>query len=109
MTKNEYEKQIEYLTENPDRIGDAWVCGEGLFAFCSKSRSGVSSGIGCLTMIRKDHHVTSEAFEDEIRTDQRIPVDPLDVRPEHLPVFKEWQEKLDVELEREPYVFTPFE
>lgn len=75
-----------------------------LFAFCTpdgeqQNRDG--KYCGCLTQIRIG---AGEGWTDEltteIRADERIPKNSGDITREHIPVFQEWQRKLDVVLGR---------
>ena len=73
-----------------------------LFSFCTKSGK-TENNCGCLTQIRKNHcNSPAEAatlkLTAEIRADERLPDDPLNIEPHHLPVFAEWQRRLDEEL-----------
>ena len=122
---DKYDIAIQYLTENPDRIADAWADPQVyearcLFAFASKTRHVIgdsSDSVGCLTMIsvgcltmirsgRSSHVENSDkdsrlaALESEIRADERIPLSWDAIQLSHLPVFAEWQRRLDKELNR---------
>jgi len=123
--KDKYDEAIEYLTRNPDQICRAWdatwshVAG-CLFRPASASTTDPGRGIpwpldrtgsfqcGCLTTIRlgepgKYGHAVLAETEDltkEIRADERIPKTIKEVTVEHLPVFAEWQRRLDKELNR---------
>lgn len=105
-SKDEYDDAIAYLTANPSDIMNAWhnpsdVEGGCLFRYTSGERSGTYWGgtrpaCGCLTQ------VASGAFPSpnvqltlEIRKDSRIPHMPEDITVDDLPVFAEWQRKLD--------------
>lgn len=59
-------------------IESSWASAELLFQFAGELEK--CSDIGCLTMIRTNSNVS--------------------IRVEHLPVFAEWQRRLDVELGR---------
>ncbi len=97
-----YQEQINYLTKNPLSIMSHWCAGEGLFKWVGN----MLQGAGCLTMIRSDSpgyssfKVFIKGKEDdklraEIKADERIPKRAADITVECLPVFKEWQEKID--------------
>ncbi len=112
---DKYDEAVEYLTDHPDEIYDAWGCGaededdqpyvhaQCLFQFATRNGEW-SVDYGCLTQIRvgfgevevEDNHQLTL----EIRADERIPSHGLDIRVEHLPVFAEWQRRLDRELGR---------
>ena len=116
-TKNKYDAAIEYLLAQPDfdqAVFRAWVdpnnYPEGcLFSFVTpdkeqrviKLQTGRYERCGCLTQI---HSREGEACTPEltmaIRADSRLPDCVEDIRPEHLPIFKEWQERIDRELGR---------
>lgn len=56
---------------------------------------------GCLTTVRQGTHVApTPELTEAIRADVRIPQDAHEITLEHLPVFAEWQRRLDTELER---------
>lgn len=57
---------------------------------------------GCITMIRGSNFYVAATPEltAEIRSDERIPKNADLIRVEHLPVFAEWQRKLDIALDR---------
>jgi hypothetical protein len=100
---DKYDMAVEYLTEHPDEIYDAWGNpflhkGGCLFQFCNAN--GYNAIIcGCLTQIRRGGYAAeTEELTEEIRNDERIPSSALDIRAEHLPVFAEWQRRLDKEL-----------
>lgn len=100
-----YDEQIECLTQYPEAIYHSWNASQGLF----KAIRGDSFvydlkySAGCLTQIRV---VESRAafvngkvdinLTKEIREDARIPTDPFKITAEDLPVFKEWQERIDL-------------
>jgi hypothetical protein len=101
---DKYDKQIKFLTANPERITRQWESGIGLFQFidrsCDDNESNINSG--CLTMIRSNmscvaiinRNVNNEITE-QIRNDERIPINSNDIKVEHLPIFAEWQRKVD--------------
>lgn len=93
----DYDAQIKRLTENPENIYGEWVGGTGLFAYCGDKS--LNPRIGCLTMIRDGslRVAATPELTEAIRADKRIPADATKIRPEHLPVFKEWQERIDAE------------
>ena len=98
---NKYDEAIEYLTENPGQIYDAWMDpdshqGGCLFKFLP-GPDNVDQWIGCLTQIRFKPKLYSSRvpFLDEIIQDERIPFRPSDITIEDLPVFKEYRERVD--------------
>lgn len=104
----DYDRQIAKLTENPQQIQIDWSIGEGLFKFVEPQDKMFYEHSGCLTMIR-DRPQLSKAYTNsgvdekltlEIASDERIPKYNNDITVESLPVFKEWQEKIDKLLEQ---------
>jgi hypothetical protein len=102
---DKYDLAIEFLTQNPDKIWDAWnhpAVNEGgdLFMYAHRST-------GCLTQIRRDPETYSGTISQsaEILADERIPKFPADITVESLPVFAEWQRRLDTELGVDRNVF----
>lgn len=104
--KDRYDVAVEYLTKHPEDIQACWTWpwsdhpGGCLFLLCSKDQNR-ANGCGCLTQVRagtldaeRYHHTLA------IRADERLPANPNDIRVEDLPVFAEWQRKLDRELGR---------
>lgn len=97
-----YDEQIAYLTKYPKQIENHWLKGEGLFKLLSGWHS-FRFNAGCLTTIRSNPtsnkvYIKEDIDEDltlQINSDIRIPKSPEDITVEHLPVFKEWQEKID--------------
>jgi hypothetical protein len=96
---DKYDLAIEFLTQNPDKIWDAWnhpAVNEGgcLFMYAHHST-------GCLTQIRsaaEDYCGSPLPQIAEIIADERIPERSANITVESLPVFAEWQRKLDAEL-----------
>lgn len=94
----DYDSQIKRLTEKPWLIENDWSLGEGLFKH-------VGNGLlrGCLTMIRgggsqNKAYIKGEYNEElaiAIAKDERLPNSSYHITPAHLPVFKEWQMKID--------------
>ena len=108
---NEYDKQIAYLTKNPERINDEWMSSRSLFKFVGGGDSPLrileggetKRQMGCLTMIRKSPELCAafigkephEELTRQIAVDERIPKDVGSITVDDLPVFKEWQERVD--------------
>lgn len=118
---DKYDLAIEYLREHPDEIRDAWSDGYGgshpaCCLFKAASPSGCanraphakgSAACGCLTLVRRgvdDWEMPQTAWTPElaeaIRTDERIPTSDKEITLDHLPVFAEWQRRIDRELGR---------
>jgi hypothetical protein len=105
--KDKYDEAIEYLTEHPEHISTAWsVPDDGTHqkivqAHCLFQHVGE---YGCLTQIRLDPDCfgifDNDALTNEIARDERIPTTDSDITIKHLPVFAEWQRRLDKELNR---------
>jgi hypothetical protein len=100
--KDKYDEQIERLTKNPARIKDEWSDAIGIFDYAERSYGPWSDDCGCLTMIRSGggYRAQTEELTKAIRADKRIPKRDADIKPEHLPVFAEWQRRIDKELNR---------
>lgn len=105
---DKYDKAIDYFTENPDQICEFWntphLYPQGcLFVYASETGRSINN-IGCLTTIRRNNGFGTEACTPElteaIRADERIPKDARDIKVEDLPVFAEWQRRIDRELNR---------
>lgn len=102
---DKYEDAIAYLTEHPNEIEDAWgnpswhVAG-CLFVQCGSFSAG-GTRCGCLTQVRRGMYPAANTkLTNEIRADERIPLDGHEITVEHLPVFAEWQRRLDREFNR---------
>lgn len=117
---DKYDEAIAMLTEHPDQLESAW-CGSHpqhelhpahcLFQHVTPSgfqeKRADGKVCGCLTLIRGAtvrSAYASVAWTDEltkeIGADQRIPVASEHVTVADLPVFAEWQRKIDKELQR---------
>lgn len=104
---DKYNEQIEKILKAADfvhAVNTAWLSGQGLFQFCTPtgdlSPDMPDCGrLGCLTMVKSGHHVAcTPELTEAIRADPRLPEDSGDVTPAHLPVFAEWQRRLDLEI-----------
>ncbi len=130
--KDKYDKAVEHLTENPENIGSAWLnpAGEGqggcLFTVVAPldvkadpwPKRPDGRKCGCLTTIRNagkvpyidgggsPHKMPALAWTDDlterIQADERLPKLPTEITVQHLPIFAEWQRRIDKELNREP-------
>lgn len=109
--KDKYDEQIEELLalngEFKDIVVSQWSVGRGLFAYAHRGNrmNGITSG--CLTMIRANtrgrierprHMAQTEALTREIEADERIPNSVKGITRDNLPIFAEWQRRLDKEL-----------
>lgn len=110
---DKYDEAIEYLTKNPKEIFNAWMEPDKhvagcLFVFAAPEGEYGDGTAGCLTMIRKkesDFVIGSDGKIDEdltrqIRGDERLPDCSGNIEVDDLPVFAEWQRRLDKELDR---------
>jgi len=105
---DKYDRAINYLKSHPDEIYDAWDDSlhkaHSPFAHCTPSghMDFVAHGrCGCLTEIRGGTKVGwTPELTDEIRNDGRIPSSPQGITVDDLPVFAEWQRRLDKELRK---------
>lgn len=106
--KDKYDIAIEYLTEHPEEIYATWSTPSGsphgcLFQMVTPSGNYQtpewnSDQCGCLTQVKYTSYPawTSE-LTDEIRDDERIP-SLRNITVADLPVFAEWQRRLDREI-----------
>ena len=134
VAKDKYDLAIDYLTENPEDIYDAWASpgayegrGGELFGFVApqwddsnysvKDRDGIRVGTcGCLQQIReakgegydgKSGHAVMSYWNrlwDAIASDRRIPSDASDITVENLPVFAEWQREIDQKRKQDGFL-----
>jgi hypothetical protein len=93
---DKYDEAIAYLTQHPEEIYDAWN-ERYLHLF---DRCGLRSTCGCLTQVKYEHkQAQTPALTAAIRADDRIP-EAEKITVDDLPVFAEWQRRLDKELGR---------
>ncbi len=93
----DYDAQIKRLAERPEQIMADWGSSEGLFQAACRNKSDCLCG--CLTQVRCGLWPAETAeLTKAIRADGRLPYNGCCIKVEHLPVFKEWQERLDREL-----------
>ena len=109
--KNKYDVAIERLLAAEDfkkAVYRAWEDPAGdesgcLFSFVTPNSNSMCQGKdhGCLTQVKLGlYPAYTEALTKAIREDERIPDKWDGITPETLPVFKEWQERIDKELNR---------
>lgn len=101
---DKYDKAIAYLTDHPDEIEKAWFDkdwnGEVHPHHCLFNRT--HPDCGCLTQIRAGFSWgPNKKLTAEIESDERIPKGVEKITVADLPVFAEWQRRLDKELNRE--------
>lgn len=113
---DKYDAAIEYLTEHPDEIEEAWASpfyfysdGGCLFVFVTPTGDPCCEGhvCGCLTTIRNNSALAwTTELTSAIRADEGIPHDMLafidafygltvDERRASLSPFGEWQRRFD--------------
>jgi hypothetical protein len=99
---DKYMLAARYLSEHPEDIEDAWYGNDGSYRLhCLFATLGIHCG--CLTQIRSDPQWYSGPTPEltaAIRADERIPLGPRSIRVADLPVFVEWQRRIDEEVER---------
>lgn len=109
-----YDREIARLTQEPELIRESWNTAEPLFRyiFNTSRRFSVDPNnavpqllnCGCLTMYRTGFYrpeqlpTKLQPVAREIASDERIPRSEFDIQPHHLPVFAEWQRRLDREF-----------
>lgn len=105
---DKYDQAIEYLTLCPDKIDEAWwepndyddsevAQAHCLFQYTGERRQD-GQYCGCLTQIRLSPSVypaPTDELTNAIASDDRIPKCPTDITVADLPVFAEWQRRLD--------------
>lgn len=114
-TIDRYDQEVERLTKklrtDELAIEKSWGDAEPLFEFCTRDRSTGSRGkiCGCLVMIRNQQKYVAETVEltASIRADKQLPVVSSSITVEHLPIFAEWQRRIDKELGRTPPPLLP--
>jgi hypothetical protein len=104
--KDKYDQQIDKLLNAPNvkrAIQNDWEHAIGLFQFATptgKVEYDDALASGCLTMIRRSttNIAYTQKLTEAIRADERLPKNWGDIEPHHLPVFAEWQRRLDKEI-----------
>jgi hypothetical protein len=109
---DKYDEAIAFLTANPHKISECWMAPDNLLAgelFQFVTPSGLYDSNdymteqcrkpGCLSQIRADRGLAwTPELTKEVKKDERIPADEYQIGVEHLPVFAEWQRRLDKEI-----------
>lgn len=119
MMPDKYDDAIDCLTRAPSEIPEAW--GEirrhpagCLFQLAWNKDAERAWPVGrecpaCLTQIRGDDIFCDDRdrwiaqtpeLTKAIKADERIPSEPTEIEVSDLPVFAEWQRRLDKELDR---------
>lgn len=102
---DKYDVAMDYLRANPDRVYDSWTAGFNCPLItedgsCLFGATG-GAGCGCLTQVSNgDHRADNPELTAAIRSDTRIPHYGADITVDDLPVFAEWQRRIDRELAR---------
>lgn len=95
-TPDKYDTAIAFLKNHPDEILRAWAGvtthpAGALFDF-----AGPGDTCGCLTQVKANvYPAANPRLTQAIRADQRLPCRREFITLEILPVFAEWQRKLD--------------
>lgn len=121
---DKYDRAVEFLTQNPQMIEEVWdrakagshpeslknnfnFSDEMIQATClftSASKDPYDVRYGCLTEIHSKKVCSSTAQTPELTRaiveDDRLPSNGADIEVNHLPVFAEWQRRIDKELGR---------
>lgn len=98
-----YDREVARLTANPDAIYESWNNFEPLFGFCGRDRTRSHFKYGCLTQVKGGAFMAEDLeLTQKIRSDTRLPKNEVSIRPEHLPVFAEYQRYMDVLFNRTP-------
>ena len=116
--RDRYDQEVERLSAVADAAFDShlwrsWSDAGPLFGFVSPSPEDPTIQIdgapcGCLTQVRGGcNPACTSALTEAIRADKRIPTEVGDIRRGHLPVFAEWQRKIDSILGRTPPPLLP--
>lgn len=106
--KDKYDEQIERLLAAEDfrmAVSYDWSCGVGLFQYCTPrghTSHGALRDCGCPTMVRSGAWPAwTGQLTAAIMADTRLPDHVSAITPEHLPIFAEWQRRLDKEIRQE--------
>lgn len=112
-TMDRYDDQIAGILHVRDTEGDdagrllileQWSEAEGLFACAGVTGSTSDTTVsgdwcGCLTQIRSGRYVAAtDVLTVGIVSDERIPDSEADIDFDDLPVFAEWQRRIDREI-----------
>lgn len=99
-TRDKYDVEVDRLLScNGDFekvVHKSWSLCQGLFQFAGETTN--NRYAGCLTMVRGNFTAETPELTAEIRADERIPKNVREITRESLPVFAEWQRRLDREL-----------
>lgn len=94
---DKYDEAIQYLKNHPEEVSTAWGDPTDHPAGCLFNYAGPEySLVGCLTQVKNGYlQASTPSLTKRIRADKRIPRNSLDITIDILPVFAEWQRKLD--------------
>ena len=111
--KDKYDEAVEYLTARPEEILETWTYPSSkqagcLFGFATPdpfvrafNKEQAGRLCGCLTEIKgRGQDAWTDELTAAIRGDERIPSHGAYITVEHLPIFAEWQRRIDKELNR---------
>ncbi len=115
MSEDRYDRAVDYLTEHPSLIEVAWDHGhvQDVEKLClsedakeAHRQAGCLFGLccsrfraGCLTQVcHNGLDAGTPELTAEIRADERIPFNGKDIEVDDLPMFAEWQRRIDKEL-----------
>lgn len=103
-----YDTEIERITRSSKPLNEFWLetsdrqARSPLFAYVTPDRRCSLEG-GCLTQIKAGlTGACTPALARAIRKDQRLPKSGFLIELKHLPVFAQWQRRIDKMLKREP-------
>ena len=111
---DKYDEAIAYLTENPELMGKAWAVpyedtapklaqAHCLFRIVDNSETFEQergSECGCITQVKCGAMAATSELAKAIFNDNRIPSSWTEITVAHLPIFAEWQRRIDKELNR---------
>ncbi len=108
--KDKLQAAVNYLTEHPEEIEDAWsktYSSESgcLFRYAHPNTNAEVSATangekcGCLLMIKSGKYLAyTPTLTEQIMKDDRLPIGPNNITVAHLPIFQEWMLRLAVEF-----------
>lgn len=115
MTMDKYDRALAYLTDHPKEIRAAWCearhrkrqhVAHCLFDYVTPTGRSTwplgNGAYGCLTQIAGGNVFVAytDALTQAIKSDDRIPKNMYDIGIADLPIFAEWQRRIDKELRR---------
>ncbi|MGE0289092.1 MAG: hypothetical protein AB7I42_22800 [Bradyrhizobium sp.] len=104
---DKYDKAMAYLLaaetdeDFTERVWDAWRAPYDTDGGALFQHAGTGPDCGCLTSVRRgSFDAETPELTAAIRADERIPKYCADITRDNLPVFAEWQRRIDRELGR---------